>query len=166
MSTRADARLLPLNTPPSTFSSYKSLSTAAVSARGVTAKPGIVTQDVALAVSETPSPFMINNASVTIPPSLPCFAVEETPAPAANEITLTIPEMKITLTIPRGRSLAWVVSRLAQWFHNPTRGYTLGTFLLHTKPLTSEAVWKSVVSDDRITKLKLIQSSWGWGGAA
>ncbi|KAA8902716.1 hypothetical protein FN846DRAFT_920141 [Sphaerosporella brunnea] len=95
---------------------------------------------------------------------VPCPTLE-TPTPAVHaELTLHLPELQVTLTLPRNTTLPYLVSRLAEYFHHPTRGYTLSTLLLRPAPrmitLTASAAWAALVGDLRTTELNLIRSVW------
>ncbi|KAA8895468.1 hypothetical protein FN846DRAFT_337452 [Sphaerosporella brunnea] len=100
----------------------------------------------ALDVSLPPTP--IENPS-------PLFAGQPS---AAGDLTLFLPATQTTLIIPRSTTLISLVSRLAEYFHNPGSGYTLGVFLLHPSPrmvtLSSEAAWQSVLSHETLNITK------------
>ncbi|KAA8911216.1 hypothetical protein FN846DRAFT_1002248 [Sphaerosporella brunnea] len=94
------------------------------------------------------------------PRPTPVAAAPSAPPASANSITLTMPYVPATVTIPRARSLIWVVSRLGRYFHHPDGGFTLGALLrapqLRLKKITTEAMWQTIATDPQIAELTII----------
>ncbi|KAA8902018.1 hypothetical protein FN846DRAFT_891640 [Sphaerosporella brunnea] len=112
-----------------------------------------------------PSAPPVAPSAPPVAPSAPPVAPSAPPVASggsANSITLTGPNIPDRLTIPRSCSLMWLVSRLAKYFHNPAGGFTLGALLrspqLRMKKLTTEAEWRTIVTDPQITELTITAS--------
>ncbi|KAA8897234.1 hypothetical protein FN846DRAFT_260151 [Sphaerosporella brunnea] len=118
--------------------------------------PAISAQLTELNIDQPPSP-RVASLTVAAPPTQ-----DVAPGGDTNCITLTMPAAGAQLTIPRSRSLLWLVSWLAEYFHHPAGGFTLGAYLqslqLRLKQITTEEEWQTIVTDPQITELTIIAS--------